>query len=228
LRNKSGGHLKQTVNVGAYGWLHRHWINSFYPEDLPADWRLGYYSNEFDTVLVPSFYWLQQSMADCEALLDDVHPDFQFFIECDNRIFDMLSSSELFDALTLLKPQLSALVCPGSGRLEKAIDDRYIELADMLQVNLIADQPGPGAEKLWCSADASKNGQQKKVRLAILQDDLRDLRAVRSHIEPFIAQFQDENEDSTEEAAAALIVRHPQLQAADLSKLRSMLEIMGH
>ncbi len=219
--------MKQAVNVGAYGWLHPHWINRFYPEDLPADWRLGYYSNEFDTVLVPSFYWQQQSMADCEALLDAVHPGFQFFIECDNRIFDMLSLPELFDALTQLKPQLSALVFPGNGQVEKAIDDRYIELAEKLQVDLIAGQSEPGAEKLWCSADASKSGQQK-ARFAILQDDLLDLRAVRSHIEPFIAQLQDENEDSTEETTAALIVSHPQLQVADLSKLRSMLEIMGH
>lgn len=214
--------MKQTINVGAYGWLHPHWINSFYPEDLPADWRLGYYSNEFNTVLVPSFYWREQYLADCAALLDDVHSGFQFFIECDDRIFDMVSLLELTEALNILKPQLSGLVFPGGLQMEKPIDERFLMLADALEVDMIAGQPVPGAKKLWRPGDTLENPQQR-ARFAIIEDDLRDLRAVRSFIEPFISQLQDE-----EDSAASLIVSHPQLQVADLSKLRSVLEIMGH
>ncbi|MBT8132926.1 MAG: hypothetical protein KJO03_00355 [Gammaproteobacteria bacterium] len=216
--------MKPTIHVGAYGWLHQHWMNSFYPEDLPADWRLGYYSNEFNTVLVPSFYWQQRYMVDCETLLDDVHSSFQFYIECDNRIFDMVSLSELSDALNLLKPQLSGLVFPGGGQVEKVMDERFIELADSLQVDMIEGQSESGSDKLWCSAGSSKDARQQ-VRFALLEDDLRDLRAVRPRIEPFISQLQDLSE---EDASVVMIVSHPQLQAADLGKFRSMLEIMGH
>ena len=214
--------MKQTINVGAYGWLHPHWINSFYPEDLPLDWRLGYYSNEFNTVLVPSFYWQDQYLADCAALLDDVHSGFQFFIECDDRIFDMVSLLELTEALNILKPQLSGLVFPGGLQMEKPIDERFLMLADALEVDMIAGQPVPGAKKLWRPGDTLENPQQR-ARFAIIEDDLRDLRTVRSFIEPFISQLQDE-----EDSAASLIVSHPQLQVADLSKFRSVLEIMGH
>ena len=56
----SGVILKQMMNLGAYGWRHKHWSNTFYPEDLPVDadddWRLAYYSNEFNAVLVPADY----------------------------------------------------------------------------------------------------------------------------------------------------------------------------
>ena len=216
--------MKQTINVGAYGWLHPHWINSFYPEDLPADWRLGYYSNEFNTVLVPFFYWQEQYLADCAALLDDVHSGFQFFIECDHRMFDTVSLMELIEALKILKPQLSGLVFPGSLQMEKAIDERFLELADSLQVDMIAGQSAPGAEKLWRPDDSSANCLQQ-ARFAIIEDDLRDLRVVRSHIEPFISQLPDQEK---EDSGATLIVNHPQLQVADLSKFRSVLEIMGH
>lgn len=33
--------------IGALGWQHEAWQESFYPDDLPPEWRLGYYSNEF-------------------------------------------------------------------------------------------------------------------------------------------------------------------------------------
>ena len=216
--------MKQTINVGAYGWLHRHWTNSFYPEDLPADWRLGYYSNEFNTVLVPSFYWQEQYLTDCAALLDDVHSGFQFFIECDDQIFDTVSLLALTEALRILKPQLSGLVFLGGAQVEKAIDERFLKLADSLEVHLIAAQSAPGADKLWRPDGASANCQ-RQARFAIIEDDLRDMRAVRSDIEPFISQLPDQEKADSD---AALIVSHPQLQAADLSRFRSVLEIMGH
>ena len=216
--------MKQTINLGAYGWLHQDWKNSFYPEELPADWRLGYYSNEFNTVLVPAFYWQEGYMAGCEDLLDDVHPGFQFFIECDDRIFDTIPPSELTDALRSLQPQLSGLVFPDVLRMNKALDDRFLVLADSLEVEVIGGQSVPGAAKVWRPGNTLVNGQQQ-ARFAIIEDDLRDLRAVRSKIEPFTRQLQDQRLDKK---GATLIVSHPQLQAADLGKLRSVLEIMGH
>ena len=83
--------MKQTINLGAFGWLHPHWINSYYPEDLPEDWRLGYYSNEFNTVLVPAVYWQDMRADVCEGWMDDVHQDFRFFVECNIRMFDDIS-----------------------------------------------------------------------------------------------------------------------------------------
>jgi len=216
--------LKQTINLGAYGWLHQDWENSFYPEDLPADWRLGYYSNEFNTVMVPAFYWQEGYMADCQDLLDEVHPGFQFFIECDEQIFDTTPLLDLTEALKLLRPQLSGLVFKGGLQMKSAVDDRFIELADSLDVAIFGAQTVPGAEKIWCPGVSSTEGAHQ-ARFSIIEDDLRDLRAVRSKIEPFTRQLQDQGPDKK---GATLIVSHPQLQAADLGKLRSVLEIMGH
>lgn len=68
------------LRVGAYGWQHPHWLGDFYPDDLPTDWQLGYYANEFNTVLVPAPY-LQAEDCDIEQWLDDVHEDFRFYLQ---------------------------------------------------------------------------------------------------------------------------------------------------
>ena len=45
------------VHVGTSGWSYDHWENVFYPPDLPARERLGYYAARFTTVeLNASFY----------------------------------------------------------------------------------------------------------------------------------------------------------------------------
>jgi hypothetical protein len=45
------------ILIGANGWLHPAWQGGFYPEDLPQDWQLGYYSNEFPIVLLSAEAW---------------------------------------------------------------------------------------------------------------------------------------------------------------------------
>ena len=106
--------MKQNINLGAYGWRQSHWLNTYYPEDLPVDgdddWRLTYFSNEFNAVLVPADYWQTGKNIDCESWLDAVHEGFQFFVECHVDMLDFISMAELSAELKKLRPQLSALV----------------------------------------------------------------------------------------------------------------------
>jgi len=67
--------------LGARGWDHPAWQDSFYPDDLPPEWRLSYYANEFNAVLASSDLW---GAADAELIAswaDDVHDGFRFFLE---------------------------------------------------------------------------------------------------------------------------------------------------
>ncbi len=43
---------RPAFHVLAVGWDHPAWQGSFYPDDLPADWRLTYYANEVPGVLL--------------------------------------------------------------------------------------------------------------------------------------------------------------------------------
>lgn len=71
--------------LGARGWEHTGWDGTFYPADLPPEWRLAYYANEFHTVLVPEAHWRGCTPAQVAGWGAEVRPGFSFFLEltCD-------------------------------------------------------------------------------------------------------------------------------------------------
>lgn len=69
------------VTTGAWGWQHKAWENDvFYPADLPEDWQLTYYSNEFQAVVVPASYWGAEGFGAADWS-DDVPDNFMFYID---------------------------------------------------------------------------------------------------------------------------------------------------
>lgn len=46
--------MKAEIKVMCCGWNHSLWAESFFPEDIPADWRLDFYSNEFSELYLSS------------------------------------------------------------------------------------------------------------------------------------------------------------------------------
>lgn len=224
--------MKQMINLGAYGWRHKHWSNTFYPEDLPVedgeDWRLAYYSNEFNAVLVPADYWQTEQIDDCEDWLDSVHPDFQFFVECHHGMFDTISLTDLTGALKKLTPRLSALVfLEENQQVSDAIKKQFIELVDSLEIDVYGSVLGSGKPAIWRPdrPPASPHENLQQSGFAFIEDELSDLRSARVYVEQFAAQINDTVVNAAE---ATLIVNHPQLQAGNLSKFRSVLEIMGY
>ena len=69
------------VHLFARGWEHAFWSGGFYPEDLPDEWRLTYYANEFGGVLVPAERWQAADETVLHEWIDDVHEKFLFYIE---------------------------------------------------------------------------------------------------------------------------------------------------
>lgn len=67
------------VVMGTCGWKHPEWLDSFYSEDLPQDWQLGFYSNEFPLVYVPSADWIEEP--DLTEWIEDVNESFRFIFE---------------------------------------------------------------------------------------------------------------------------------------------------
>ena len=67
------------LRLGVRGWRHAHWMHSYYPDDLPEDWQLSYYANEFSSVLVPASYFVEAH--DVAQWLEDVPDSFRFYFE---------------------------------------------------------------------------------------------------------------------------------------------------
>ena len=78
-----------TIVCGSLGWDHPSLLQSFYPEDLPEDWRLTYYANEFSAVLLPRACWVGVSLEQLRVWRDDVSESFRFFFLIDGQCPDV-------------------------------------------------------------------------------------------------------------------------------------------
>lgn len=71
----------EPVRIGARSWNHQDWVGSFFPDDLPVEWRLSYYANEFSTVLVPVELWQETCLESLDQWREDVYENFRFVLE---------------------------------------------------------------------------------------------------------------------------------------------------
>lgn len=123
-----------TVMVGACGWEHPAWDESFYPDDLPEDWRMGFYSNEFPVLQLPLSRILSADTDELEEWIEDSHEGFRLVVELDGPIdanaetrLELLQSRLLaliiVDENTIIPDSLSLLPC-----LWAASEDNSCEL----------------------------------------------------------------------------------------------------
>jgi len=221
-----GGALKLNINLGATGWQHRHWSASFYPDDLPADWQLTYYSNAFNTVLVPVDYWHNNASSVCAGWLENVHGEFRFFVGCEVARLAQFSLLSLSECLQSLRPQLSALVfLDNETSIPKPFKAQFINLIERLDIEVYSNAESFSLDaaiqvkKIW------REGSEVVSNLAFIENDLKDLRAARKIVERFVTMLEREN---PAQENATIIVDHPKLQPDDLSNFRAVLEIMGY
>jgi len=73
------------VLMGACGWKHQAWLDDFYTEDLPEEWQLGFYSNEFPVVYVPAAEWID---LDVEEWTEDISDSFRFILEVSSDVLN--------------------------------------------------------------------------------------------------------------------------------------------
>ena len=69
------------VRIGTIGWEFESWDNGYYPEDIPQEWKLGYYANDLTAVVVPESVWKQADAEDLEEMSEDIHEDFGFYFQ---------------------------------------------------------------------------------------------------------------------------------------------------
>lgn len=78
--------------VGARGWEYDAWAEQYYPNDLPMDWRLAYYANEFLVTLVPANIWSIAPADNVANWVEDTSDKFRF-------LFELPTSTQALSAL---------------------------------------------------------------------------------------------------------------------------------
>lgn len=161
--------------IGSHDWAHPHW-QSFYPDTLPADWSLTYYSNEFCCVLVPAARLGADTAADWIA---DTHEQFRFFLQ--------LGADADWDTISMraaaLGSRLGGFVCDVADCTPAPALQKLTALHVPVCVDA-ADHPwidAGGACPLW-RPDRDVRGAP--MGLVALSGET-DRRALRQHVERF-------------------------------------------
>jgi len=92
-----------TIRVGVYDWAHFATDDGYYPDDLPEEWRLSYYANEFETACISLTPQVLQSIDEPEWL-EDLAPGFQLYFDTTPAISQ---KSELLPQLNTFKTVIS-------------------------------------------------------------------------------------------------------------------------
>ena len=192
------GHMRaQTyrILIGATGWLHPGWQDSFYPVDLPDDWKIAFYGNEFPVVLVPADVW-ETGPLPVQEWLDNCEQSFSFLLELpvtfinEIAIDDASGRSRLADVtntLSSLGEHCLGLVLPGKG----VADDRMQRCCEKLRsiCPLVIDEGSDEKTRnlvincTYCwHGDGEKphfeTGQLALIRIIGKQMDMKALRRV--------------------------------------------------
>ncbi len=69
------------IRFGTVGWQHPSWQQGYYPEELPEDWWLPFYGNEFPVVGVPASLWSDEPASQVDEWLENSDEHFRFIFE---------------------------------------------------------------------------------------------------------------------------------------------------
>ncbi len=121
------------VLMGACGWKHQAWLNDYYSDELPEEWQLGFYSNEFPMVYVPASDWLDVSNStedDLNEWTEDVSDSFRFVLEVPEKV--LMSEEQFVAAVEKIKIlgkcclglvfQLTPNICNDTVLIKKRIE----------------------------------------------------------------------------------------------------------
>lgn len=70
--------------VGTRGWKHQAWLEHYYPPDLPPEWQLAFYANDFSGVLIPAEEWQAADDRQLGQWCDETPEHFAMLIEADD------------------------------------------------------------------------------------------------------------------------------------------------
>jgi len=194
------------VVIGACGWKHVAWLDEFYAEDLPEEWQLGFYSNEFSVVYVPASDWIDH--LDLEEWGDDVSESFRFILEIPAQILrnDAAYISALKNAKGLgefclgFVFRLDANICKESGLFQSRCSEAsaiapicvdksgHESSADFDQILLENN-----ISELWDGKSSEVEGLGRgHLAITRIASDELDMRSLRTVIETCLSVSSDD------------------------------------
>ncbi|PLY14828.1 MAG: hypothetical protein C0631_09960 [Sedimenticola sp.] len=204
--------------IGALGWDHAGWQGRYYPDDLPEEWRLSYYANDFAAVLLPWLFWADASQQRLAAWLDDVHARFRFFLEVREPERNL---GELKQRLSRLLPATGGLLFDPScsaDLVDRLLDG--VQNAPPCYFPVVPPEVGLAVGQCWGRAtDAAES------RIVLLDSaSSADLRKMRGLLESLVATPPDTPPDT---APSGLFFRGDPPDTELMGEVKILSQLMG-
>lgn len=172
--------MHKSIKVGLFDWTNFSSNNSFYPDDLPVDWKLSFYANEFETACISVDQNLDFSLL--SEWLDDLPDNFElsFYVQ-KTELLERLSETllevgEKVNYLIVQQPHPDFLLQNESvksviykNKNGLSLSQRLLELASIWTpdnvvksscVALLADTDDKRLYRRWIELWLADNGQQ--------------------------------------------------------------------
>jgi hypothetical protein len=186
------------ILIGTCGWLHDNWQESFYPEDLPSDWYLGYYGNEFPVVLVGEKEWQQAGSAEEWLEETDDLPMFICEIPLQDPGNDVLQQADSYlKAASQMGDRCLGIVCRVNHSISAAELKSLLQACQAIAPTVLAmDEPPSQVQAimnelqvnpLWTSAEANKD-HGGSLYIACLDSSKLKLPELRASMENLLAR----------------------------------------
>lgn len=165
--------------LGTVGWERADWLGSYYPLDLPPEWRLAYYANDCSCVLLPAAAWCAVDRQRLRACVQEAPDRLQYFLQapaagapgpCPNlTVFEAKSAILLVDRPDPWQVIVPQWVAQGSGLWVDSDSDASlicwsIERADLRQLRARAETLQRGTRALVLDGVAADPGSVPKLR----------------------------------------------------------------
>lgn len=183
--------------IGSRDWEHVSWEDSFYPDDLPADWRLTYYANEFRVVLVPAARLAGGQTAQWAS---DIDAGFGFICETPPGLVAPAEAQAFAESVESLGERcvgIRFLASPESLNRPAELDVLLGMLAARWPTSVDLAQPVPPEVDgllrahecgvCWHGPPHVADLQRGRLALAVLPSPQEDLRLLRSVVETCLA-----------------------------------------
>jgi uncharacterized protein YecE (DUF72 family) len=111
--------------IGTSGWHYPHWVDSFYPEDLPSSRWLAFYARHFLTVEINNSFYRQPKTSAWELWRKAAPPAFRFAVKANRFLTHIKRLKGVEDSL--------AFFLQGAGLLEDRLGPILYQLPPNFQ-----------------------------------------------------------------------------------------------
>jgi len=194
------------IKAGYYNWNEFGLSDSFYPEDMPEEWRLAFYANDIECTQISLNGLDNHSLDDIEELFEDLSPQFSLMVRCDD-----------VDQWGLLKTLLDAEIKIAALIISESFQEKWSKSLVEYSVPYIIE--GELSPISFAKHVDAKQLLKNNLNIIYL-DELLGLKSIRLLIEQWIEQGLGEE--------YYLLLNPSVYQSSMAGDIRVMIEMMGY